>query len=77
MQNEMAIYNITGDVFADSNGRQWRDRNIQTKRDIGFKHTPDKHIRSSSGGRVPGRDKKPELRFNSNNNFERDKRRMV
>ncbi len=55
-----AINNIIF-VFADSNGRQWRDRDIQAKRSIGFECASDKHIRSSSWCVMSGRDKEPKL----------------
>ena len=57
MNDEMANTNNLNYVFADSNGRQGRDRNLQTKRSLRFEHTPKQQDRKCAWGLMPSGDK--------------------
>ncbi len=60
-RNEMANNNNNGFDFADSNGRPRRDRDIQAKRNNGFKCASDKHHRECSWSNLPSGDKERDL----------------
>ncbi len=55
--NEMELNNNNGFDAANGNGRQRRDRGLQTKRSVRLKHTSDKHNRECGGSYMSGGDK--------------------